>query len=65
MGISSSYKSPKTVLVINKPSNAKLKVSIRLALNLNMTWKFVEKYLALFIMENRKAIDLLTLRSVI
>lgn len=65
MGISSSYKSPKTVLVINKPSNAKLKVSIRLALNLNMTWKIVEKYLALFIMENRKAIDLLTLRSVI
>lgn len=65
MGISSSYKSPKTVLVINKPSNAKLKVSIRLALNLNMTWKIVEKYLALFIMENRKAIGLLTLRSVI
>lgn len=65
MGISSSYKSPKTVLVINKPSNAKMKVSIRLALNLNMTWKIVEKYLALFIMENRKAIDLLTLRSVI
>lgn len=65
MGISSSYKSPKTVLVINKPSNAKLKVSIRLALNLNMTWKIVEKYLSLFIMENRKAIDLLTLRSVI
>lgn len=65
MGISSSYKSPKTVLVINKPSNAKLKVSIRLALNLNMTRKIVEKYFALFIMENRKAIDLLTLRSVI
>lgn len=65
MGISSSYKSPKTVLVINKPSNAKLKVSIRLALNLNMTWKIVVKYLALFIMENQRAIDLLTLRSVI
>lgn len=61
MGNSSSYRSPKTVLVINKPSNAKLKVSTRLALNLNMTWKIVEKYL----MENRKAIDLLTLQSVI
>lgn len=33
MGNSSSYRSPKTVLVINKPSNAKLKVSTRLALN--------------------------------